>query len=62
MGLDVLLPRKDVYAELLGGWSSLGGPFVRAEAGAKVGPAAVYVGGQATTSETRVEGGVRLTF
>jgi len=47
--------------DLLGSWSSLGGPMARLEAGAKVTPwLAVYGFGEATSRETRVGGGVRI--
>ncbi len=35
-GLDSVLPARQLYVEALGAWSSLGGPLVRLEGGARV--------------------------
>ena len=61
-GLDELLPRKRVFAELMAGWSSVTGPVARAAAGAQLGKhAAVYGYGQWTPAETTAGVGVRVT-
>lgn len=58
------MPRRDSYAELLAGWSALGGPIGRGELGVKLTPNA----GLFATAETdfrrkhQVGAGVRLTW
>lgn len=45
-GLDELVPRRDLYAEAMAGWSSVGGAMGRAEVGARLGSAGVFAFGQ----------------
>ena len=62
-GLDSVLPKRTVYAEALGGWSSLGGPILRGEAGVKLTPNLGLFGfGQWKGGETTVGAGARVTF
>jgi hypothetical protein len=56
-------PVREGYAEVIGAWSSLSGPVVRAEAGAKLTPRfGVYGFGQWTPAETMAGVGARVTW
>lgn len=55
-------PVREAYADLIGGWSSLSGPVVRAEAGARLTPRfGVFGFGQWTPRETMAGVGARVT-
>jgi hypothetical protein len=61
--MEAVLPRRNVYAELLGQWSTLSGPAARLEAGAKALPwLGLFGAGTWTPRETRLDGGVRVTW
>lgn len=61
--MDALLPRRNAYAELLGGASVLGGPFIRAEAGKKINDNLALFGyGEARRDDASVGVGVRWTW
>jgi hypothetical protein len=62
-GLDVVVPRRNVYLEALGGWSSLGGPILRAEAGARLGEnVGMFAFGEWTRPESIAGVGARITW
>lgn len=62
-GLDAVVPRKSAYVEALTAWSSLGGPMVRLEGGARLLPGfGAFVFGDWTPKETRAGVGARFTF